>query len=628
MNVTASILAAGVYPCLASVELTYWLLWAGSFVLSVTLVVLLWTRWGQSRPLHKCAALSLIVHLILAFLTMTVRIVSGDGGGGGESPIHVRIVEDVGSPATTAVASTTMKATLPPDEKLADVTPPPLLEPPPPKKEEPRPTPEPAEPAPKAEPEPVVVETTPPDSSKIVVNEDVGKDVPPAPPKTDVAKAIEKPDTPQSTPATPPVSQPTATDASTTPKAVAVSAPSEVTTKVSPAQPPEVTNPSAPPVAGNAYSMRNAPGRMGLVSGQGGNAKTEAAVSAALKWLAGAQSNDGRWDAMRFGAGREEMTLGQNRGGAGQGADTGVTALALLAFLGAGHSHVEGAYQDNVRRGIDFLLRSQAADGSLFGDATLYAQMYCHSMATFALTEAMAVTGDRRLEGAATKAVNYSLAAQNATTGGWRYRPGDTGDTSQLGWQIMALASAQRAGIRIPDRSWNGVGRFLRTVERGANGGLASYRPDSPASTSMTAEALYCRLVLQEMYGTQLMESAATEATSQLLASPPSIERTNLYYWYYATLALHHRQQANDAAKAAWRTWNDAMTSALTKTQLSSGDNVGSWESNTIWGGYGGRVYTTAMATMCLEVYYRYAPAPPRGDAWSAARPRAQSAPR
>ena len=73
----------------------------------------------------------------------------------------------------------------------------------------------------------------------------------------------------------------------------------------------------------------------------------------------------------------------------------------------------------------------------------------------------------------------------------------------------------------------------------------------------MTAEALYCRLMLEEMNGVNLAEPAATEATTQLLAAPPNAERINLYYWYYATLALHHRQQSNDAAKAAWHTWND-----------------------------------------------------------------------
>src|SRR6185369_13346902 len=93
-------LANAVLPCLATVQLAYWLAWGGSLALSIALVVLMWTRWGQSRPLQKCAALSLLVHLMLAFLTMTVRIVVGDGGGGGGGgggvPIRVQIVQDRG----------------------------------------------------------------------------------------------------------------------------------------------------------------------------------------------------------------------------------------------------------------------------------------------------------------------------------------------------------------------------------------------------------------------------------------------------------------------------------------------------------------------------------------------------
>jgi hypothetical protein len=373
--------------------------------------------------------------------------------------------------------------------------------------------------------------------------------------------------------------------------------------------------------ASDSYSLRNAPGRLSIIEGQGGNAKTEAAVAAALRWLCENQSRDGRWDAVKFGAGQEQMVLGQNRGGAGRNADTGVSALALLAFLGAGHTHQHGAYQETVRHGLDFLLRSQAADGNLFGDATLYAQMYCHSMATFALAEAQAVSGDRRLQPAVVKAVNYSVRAQNAATGGWRYRPGDTGDTSQLGWQIMALASARRAGIDVPDQTWQRIERFLRSVRRGSAGGLASYRPDSPVSTSMTAEAFYCRYVLREMSNVNVDEPAAAEARAQLLATLPGAERVNLYYWYYATLAMHHAQQSNDDAAAAWRTWNDALTTALLETQVSDGPDNGSWTSDTMWGGYGGRVYTTAMATMCLEVYYRYAPTQAAHAGWTAARP-------
>lgn len=610
MFASVPILVGGAILGVAASHWAYWLAWGGSFVLAVVLVVLLWSRWGQSKPLHKCAALSLIVHLILAFLTMTVRIVSGGGNGGGGGgnglPIHVRIVEDKGKLTTLAAAA--------PSETKPEVTAPPLLTPPPPppKQEEKElakkveePTTSPKEPAPK------VVEAPLKSPKETKTEPKPVADLAAIAAAAIVVKVAEKP------PATP---APVSSSPASAPSVPVV--PANPTSLAAPSQGiTEVLASSATSI----YALRNASGRPGLVAGQGGSHETEEAVSAALKWLAAAQARDGRWDALHYGAGREDLVLGQNRGGAGRGADTGVTALALLAFLGAGHSHVQGAFQDNVRRGLDFLLRSQAADGSLFGDASLYAQMYCHSMATFALAEAEAVTGDDRLRAAVVKAVNFSVAAQNTSTGGWRYRSGDTGDTSQLGWQLMALASAERAGIRVPDQTWNRVDRFLQSVRRGSSGGLASYRSDGPASTSMTAEAFYCRLILQEMTGTKIPEPAAEEATSQLVASVPTPNQVNLYYWYYATLALHHRQLANESAAAAWHTWNHAMIAALKQTQLTEGDAAGSWDTNTMWGGYGGRVYTTAMAAMCLEVYYRYTPAPPPVDPQTASR---QSVPR
>jgi len=358
------------------------------------------------------------------------------------------------------------------------------------------------------------------------------------------------------------------------------------------------------------YSWRTAPNRIEIVEQQGGSGRTEAAVAAALRWLATAQSPEGRWDANRFGAGQEQAVLGHDRGGAGRNADTGITALALLAFLGAGHSHQQGQYQEAVRMGLDFLLRSQASDGSLVGNATFYAQMYCHSMATFALAEAQAMTGDARLRPAVAKAVNFSLAAQNASTGGWRYRPGDIGDTSQLGWQLMALASAERAGIEIPTHTWVRARRFLHSVRRGTFGGLASYRPESGPTVSMTAEAFYCRLLLEDVVGVGEDVAADTEARNYLLTTLPDTQQINLYYWYYATLALHHRQNRDENFDAAWRTWNNKLASTLVSTQVATGPDAGSWNTNTVWGGYGGRVYTTALAAMCLEVYYRYIPAP------------------
>jgi hypothetical protein len=595
-----------VLPCLAAVQLAYWVAWGGSLLLSVTLVVLMWTRWGQSRPLQKCAALSLLVHLMLAFLTMTVRIVAGDGGGGGGGvPIRVRIVQDNCPTSSTNVAATPNIAT-----ELAA----PVLLASPTKDEAPTVVETPTTP-PKPEVSPKDVERRFAESGKSIAEKQDALTAPALLADNHVDKSTAS-KTPETTP-NPPAKQP-----ETLINANAASTPQQPG-----GQPPAAAAQTSSADVASTFSLRNASDRLSLIEGQGGNAKTEASVVAALNWLVAAQSRDGRWSANEFGAGQEQMVFGQDRGGAGRNADTGISALALLAFLGAGHSHLQGEYRDTVRRGVDFLLRSQAADGSLFGDSTLYAQMYCHSMATFALAETQAVSGDRRLEPAVIKAVNFSLTAQNTGTGGWRYRPGDSGDTSQMGWQIMSLASAKRAGIRIPDQTWNRIDRFLRSVRRGNFGGLASYRPDSPASTSMTAESLYCHLVLDEMSGLGFTELAANEATNQILATLPTADRVNLYYWYYATLALHHRRQMNDDASAAWHTWNDALTGALLSTQVNDGSDSGSWNTNCQWGGYGGRVYTTALAAMCLEVYYRYAPAPSEQQRWTT-RPDGQPAAR
>ena len=245
-----------------------------------------------------------------------------------------------------------------------------------------------------------------------------------------------------------------------------------------------IDQPYAPP---SIYGDRTALDRERVVTMHGGSAQTEAAVARALKWLAAVQDADGRWDAARFGAGRESQTLGHDRGGAGAEADTGITGLALLAFLGAGHTHQRGDYVDTVRRGLQFLAGIQHPNGNLGGNAELFAFMYCHGMATLALSEALAMTGDTQLREPVERAIRYTLAAQHPATGGWRYRPGDVGDLSQLGWQRMALKSAELGGIEIPSQDRDGSRRILESVSSGSYGGLASYRPGEQVSRTMPA---------------------------------------------------------------------------------------------------------------------------------------------
>ena len=126
-------------------------------------------------------------------------------------------------------------------------------------------------------------------------------------------------------------------------------------------------------------------------------------------------------------------------------------------------------------------------------------------------------------------------------------------------------------------------------------------RPGEYPSRTMTAEAMLCRLFLYAEPDEAALDEAAQYVGEQL----PGESQANLYYWYYATLAL---QQLGGER---WDRWNAALQDALLRRQSRQGTLAGSWDADTVWGSYGGRVYTTAMAALCLEAYYRYSPGAP-----------------
>ncbi len=347
------------------------------------------------------------------------------------------------------------------------------------------------------------------------------------------------------------------------------------------------------------YKGRVAPDRSQLAQRQGATQETEKAVHAALGFLAQCQESDGHFDASRHEAGREMRIAGRDRQSAGGKSDSGMTGLALLTFLASGHTHLHGDYSANVRRGLEYLMHQQRADGGLGGNGIVYEYMYCHAMAAFALGEAYGMTGDERLEPVVRKAVGFTLAMQNRQTGGWRYTTGDPGDTSQLGWQLMALKSAELAGIPIPSESRQGMLRFLTSVSSGNQGGLAAYRTGETPTPTMTAEALVCRQFLGAPSDTPAVKEAADYLLRQM---PGEGKDNNIYYWYYGTLAMHQLQGAS------WQRWNTSLQKALLATQNTSGPNAGSWDPDGLWGTYGGRLYNTTLSTLCLEVYYRFLP--------------------
>ena len=359
------------------------------------------------------------------------------------------------------------------------------------------------------------------------------------------------------------------------------------------------------------YRSRLDPNRSARAQRSGASAASEQAVERALVWLAKHQDDDGRWDGkvgkLADGTpieGDDDFTVHCPPGDPCPGecfyweADTALTGLALLAYLGAGYTHQEGPHADTVARGLNFLARAQKPDGDLRGESRAVG-MYCHAMASLALCEAYALTGDPRLKGPASRAVAFLVRAQAPDGRGWRYAPrAPMGDTSILGWAVLVLKSAGYGGLTVPPAALAGSVAWLDRVADGAAGGLSTYQPGKPVKESMTAEAWACRLFL----GAGGRGADGEEAAAYLMARKPDRDAAfNLYYWYYGTLAMYLHGGPD------WPGWNVAVRDELVRRQQTRGHRSGSWDPDeSPEGNRGGRIYSTALAALTLEVYYRY----------------------
>ena len=356
-------------------------------------------------------------------------------------------------------------------------------------------------------------------------------------------------------------------------------------------EPVDVGLPSVPKVE-MAFGSRDPRVRRLFLERNGGDAQTEAAVELGLKWLKAKQEPDGHWACERVG--------GQ------AGNSLGVTGLALLAFLGAGHSHMaDGPHKDAVAKALDYVLRQQNAKGLFPG------KLYHQGICTMAVVEAHGMTGDSTLIESAQRAVAAIVAAQNKS-GGWDYGPvsaKNRGDTSVTGWQVMALKSALRVGLDVPKNAMVDMRRYLASVTRDGAIGYSNIGDINTAwrtTPALTAAGLNAHLFA----GGKADEPDIQKAISILLDNLPKEPRlkadkwaypANIYFWYHGSLALCR------LGGLEWTTWNNRLKSLLLKLQRRSGAEAGSW--NTCGDPFtksGGDIYFTSMTILALEVYYRY----------------------
>ena len=319
---------------------------------------------------------------------------------------------------------------------------------------------------------------------------------------------------------------------------------------------------------------------------------TQDAVDRALKWFINHQMPDGGWS---FDLKNCPSCQGKCSHGGSSGQDRcAATAMALLPFYGRGYTHKDGPYKQQLEAGIAFL-----AGLSVRGQGQCYSgggSLYSQGLAGIALSEAYAMTQDGRLQAPAQMALYFIEQAQDPVGGGWRYQPKQPGDTSAVGWQLMALKSGNMAYLNVTAGTIKNAIKFLDSVEDDS-GAYYGYTGRGRGHGT-TAVGLLCRMYL----GWKKDNPALQRGVEFLAKTGPS---KDLYFSYYATQIMHHIEGD------AWQAWNAKMKKMLLESQAKEGHEAGSWFKG-VESGHGahsaGRLYCTSLATMMLEVYYRHLP--------------------
>ena len=306
------------------------------------------------------------------------------------------------------------------------------------------------------------------------------------------------------------------------------------------------------------------------------------AVDRGLAYLASNQDREGAW------------TAGP------RGKNPAITALGVMAFMSAGHIPGEGKYGDHVKRGIEFVLRSQAPNGLIATEG--HYEMYQHGICTLMLAEVVGMTEGKLAEEVRKKlerAVQVILKAQRTGgyhKGGWRYRvQGDDGDISVTGWQLMALRAAKNVGCDVPPERIEMAIDFIKKCHDPITGGYR-YLPGAQVTLACTGTSV----LALELSGKEFHRSPTSlKAGSYILKGNLGRTQAHFYYGiYYCSQAMF---QLGDNY---WNSFREKLHEQLFNIQIANG----SWTGRTSDDAMFGPSYCTSMAILALTVEYRFLP--------------------
>lgn len=348
--------------------------------------------------------------------------------------------------------------------------------------------------------------------------------------------------------------------------------------------------------------------RMKRITENGGTPQCEEAVVKSLKWLQKQQNKDGSW------------------GGTPQNYKCAMTGLALLSYLAHCETPLSEDFGETVLKGISFLVDQGVKNPVISLVPQRNEVSYDHAVATYALCEAytfckqMDIPSIANLEKVVIKAVDRIIDAQ-CPNGGWAYsynnKINPDIDLSVTGWNVQALKAAEHGGIK-PTK-----GDIRSTLRKASSYVRKNVMPDGKFAYKENGNMPRSSLVGVGVLSLQMTgngsDSAARKGLDWIKNNVKTLQwgqgsgtenvKSNLYMHYYCVQAAMNR------GGDVWKAYNRAFRDSTLGAQASDGSFMPNG-----FGGPGGvvqtsqnrhandRIYRQCLATLMLEVYYRFLP--------------------
>lgn len=386
-----------------------------------------------------------------------------------------------------------------------------------------------------------------------------------------------------------------------------------------------VTPIKSPVILKNIFGSTRNPGMRGqMLQAGGGNAKTEATVMRALRWLKHHQNPDGSWP-------RNKVAM---------------TGLAILTYLAHGEKPGESAeFGETVQKALEYLLSVQNKAGLY----TTGGNGYAHAIATYAMCEAYGMTMNPNVRESADRALKIIIDGQHPS-GGWDYnwKQSERDDTSVMGWCAQALKAGIMADFYHDPEALDRASKLsVKGFKKNGypEGGFGYTAPQRGGLTGVGVLCMQFHHAANDAYVKNSLDNIIYQWKPAWVGSTPQNPVNKKpedlppgtvggscpqYYYYYATQAVFQ------AGGDKWKKWNNDMWPSyvaaqfiIPKGQSGKGvckcgqslckknekpyiDHEGNEQEIGHWintDAHGDRpIMDTCLAALQMMVYYRYLP--------------------